>query len=479
MLLSELYDRLVSHFPNYAQKDLKTSIRYLAEALQAPDPQHCDLDHHNHSLTSLYRLVDIYLIDKGKTVHTSRNTKNNLSRLFRLAKEQHLFTLTPKSLMPHYNYRIRPHRPGFSSSTNHAYCLPYAHWPIDLQQAFADFASWATSPLIAGRPASLRKRPITVQSYRGRFARYFGFLHHIQGLSPLKFDDLFDIMLVTKYVHWHINDYHKRPTLTIRRFLTNLLVLTRHYRPMPELENQLLALRKTIPIPSPVYNKEDAWVSLATLDQIGRALWPHKQPKDLAQYVKYPGLMTAVYAGRSLMLRLWRYIPYRLRNMCEMQLGENLHKDSHGKWRITFRGEQLKIATKRGKLNNFDLPFPETLVPFLDNYLAIWRPILLAKASQPYAHVFLTMHGTPYTTGGLSTATRAVVYRYTGKYWHPHIVRSVWATEWIRNGGDFYKAAYMLNDNIETVVTDYAHLREENVAEEVFSLLDKRNGQGK
>jgi len=75
--------------------------------------------------------------------------------------------------------------------------------------------------------------------------------------------------------------------------------------------------------------------------------------------------------------------------------------------------------------------------------------------------------------------TRYVVYGYTGKYWHPHIIRSVWATEWIRGGGDFFKAAIMLNDTLETVIANYAHLRDENVAEEVFEVLDRRNSQGK
>ena len=76
--------------------------------------------------------------------------------------------------------------------------------------------------------------------------------------------------------------------------------------------------------------------------------------------------------------------------------------------------------------------------------------------------------------------TKGFVYRYTGKHWHPHIVRSVWATEWIRKThGDFYTAAIMLNDKLETVIANYAHLLEENVAEKAYKLIDERNGQGK
>jgi site-specific recombinase XerD len=179
------------------------------------------------------------------------------------------------------------------------------------------------------------------------------------------------------------------------------------------------------------------------------------------------------------MLQLWTYIPLRQRNMREMQLGDNLYKDVQGAWRLTFRGEQLKVATRRGRTNVFDVPFPQQLIPLLENYLATWRPILLARAGHPDNHVFLTTQGTPYNQTNLTRTTQDIVYSYTGKHWHPHIVRTVWATEWIRNGGDFLTVAKMLNDRLETVIANYAHLLEEDVAENAYRLIDERNSQGK
>ena len=74
---------------------------------------------------------------------------------------------------------------------------------------------------------------------------------------------------------------------------------------------------------------------------------------------------------------------------------------------------------------------------------------------------------------------KRLVYSYTGKRWHPHIIRTVWATEHIRKTGDFYGAAIMLNDRLETVMAKYTHLVEEDVAEKIYRLIDERNGQGK
>ena len=477
MTLQDLYDRLVPSFPPSIHKDLKTAVRVLATALQCPTPQACALEQYTRPLSALYRLVETLLIDQGKSGHTIRNIKNNLSRLFRLAEAQHLFSLQPLPLTPRTRSWTKPRRLPDEFTCQRGIYLMYANWPPPLQDAYTAFATWATTPLVPDRNAALRKRLRSVENYCHAFEGYFGFLHHIHHLAPLTFEHLFDLTLVTAYVHWHVNELHKRSTKTLEKFLVCLLALTRQYRPLPELHAHLVALRKTLPRPTPIHNKEDVWVSLSTLRAIGHALWPSKQPHQIRS-VRRPGARFAGRAGLSLMLQLWTYVPYRQRNMREMQLGDHLHKDPQGTWRLTFRGEQLKIAVRRGRTNVFDLPFPPTLVPLLEEYLQVWRPLLL-QGTHPSSAVFLTEHGTPYTQTTLSHKTGLYVYRYTGKHWHPHIIRSVWATECIRETGDFYAAAVMLNDKLETVIANYAHLREENVAEKVYRLLDERNGQGK
>jgi hypothetical protein len=258
-------------------------------------------------------------------------------------------------------------------------------------------------------------------------------------------------------------------------------MLTREYRPMPELYAQVRALRKTIPIAPKVYNKDDAWVSLADLERVALALWPQHTPEDYRRrhpHGKQPGARTAVQAGIALMLRLWTYRPYRQRNMREMEFGKHLHKDAAGRWRITFRDEELKVAKKHGRSNVFDLPFPEALVPMLEDYVATWRPLLQALAAPDDQHVFLGQYGKPYGDHILRQTVKHIVYRYTEKDFHPHIVRTVWATEHIRKTNDFYGAAVMLNDTLETVTSTYAYLQEEDVAEKIDRLMDERNGHG-
>jgi hypothetical protein len=179
-------------------------------------------------------------------------------------------------------------------------------------------------------------------------------------------------------------------------------------------------------------------------------------------------------AGLSVIFQLWEYIPYRSRNMREMQLDTNLYR-RHGQWHLRFVGEQLKIGYKNGRLNEFDLPIPPRVVPYLETYLEVWRPLLLTHSADPNPYVLLTSTGRPYARSAFNTGLGGLVYSFTGKHWNPHMVRTVWATEKILAGVDFLRVAEMLNDRLETVVKRYAHLRQRNTAEEMYALIDRQD----
>ena len=50
-------------------------------------------------------------------------------------------------------------------------------------------------------------------------------------------------------------------------------------------------------------------------------------------------------------------------------------------------------------------------------------------------------------------------YEYTGRATNPHLVRHIWATEFIMSTQGFTVAAAMLGDELETVLRRYAHLQ--------------------
>src|SRR5215475_5078217 len=90
--LDQLYTQLAPHFPAPRRKDVKTAMKVYAQALGAADPQACPAALYQAPLPTVYRCIDAYLQPQGKSVHTLRNIKNNLSRLFRLAEHEVLLT---------------------------------------------------------------------------------------------------------------------------------------------------------------------------------------------------------------------------------------------------------------------------------------------------------------------------------------------------------------------------------------------------
>jgi hypothetical protein len=139
------------------------------------------------------------------------------------------------------------------------------------------------------------------------------------------------------------------------------------------------------------------------------------------------------------------------------------YQDEHGQWRLLFVGKQLKIAERRGEVNVYDPPFPPDLVPHLEEFREQFRPKLKNAETDP--HVFLTFWGKPYGQKGLRSQLAAHVYLRTGKRFYPHLTRSIWADEWMHQGGDPDTAAAVLNDSLQTVLTYYRKLKTQDLFE--------------
>lgn len=472
MNLYELFEQATADMPESRRKDIKTAINVLSAGLKYSSPSDCTPEAYRLPPDRLYRIIAQQLA--GKSGHTVRNVKNNLSKLFRLAEEKELYTPLPSSTERLLAGREILHigRPGGNITKRDGSYLTFANWPTELQEAWVGYETWATDPFVEGRPARLQKRPVTVKLHRTMLESFFGYIHHELKQTPV-FDDILNLTYLSGFLKWRIAKRGKKVTSTIHRTLIAIEVIAGQYLNQSEVTARIKALRKDLPKPQVRYNKQDAWPDggLETLSGIASSIWPAKEP---GQYIA-GGFKPAFYAGMSLMLKLWCYIPYRQRNMREMLLGENLYKDPRdGVMKIRFSGEQMKIATKNGRENIFELPFPDDVLPQLNEYLAKWRPILAERTGNAHQNVFLNMKGTPFTYQTLGGDVRSIVGSYTGKHFNPHLIRSIWTTECITKHQEkgLYIASVMLNDKFETVAKNYLHLLDQDVAKQAYSWVN-------
>ncbi len=177
---------------------------------------------------------------------------------------------------------------------------------------------------------------------------------------------------------------------------------------------------------------------------------------------------------QSLLIRLSIRIPLRQRNFREMlwnpeipEQGRNLYR-KEGKWYVRFQSAELKISHVKGRVNRVEHPFPDDLVDLLQEWLSRWRAILIScqkesgigaeKAAAGQEFVLPQLGRNAIDLQQVTWAYESATYRFSGIAMNPHMVRTIWATEYIKSTKNFIDAAYMLGDKVETVLHSYAQL---------------------
>jgi hypothetical protein len=166
------------------------------------------------------------------------------------------------------------------------------------------------------------------------------------------------------------------------------------------------------------------------------------------------------------MLKLLVRVPLRQRNVREMQLDKNLYTEG-GHWHVHFQGRELKIGSRGGSVNVYDVDLTDycpDLLPVLEDFLKDHRPRL--PGAETSKHLFLTHRGLPFSYQTLRIELADTVAMRTGQRFYPHLIRTIWATEYLTNPetyGDYQGAATMLGDTVPVVIASYSHLFKEEV----------------
>lgn len=169
-------------------------------------------------------------------------------------------------------------------------------------------------------------------------------------------------------------------------------------------------------------------------------------------------------------------------NPTSPEQGRNLYK-REGKWHVRFSSGELKISHVKGKVHRVEHQFPDDIVDLLEEWLSRWRPIVIScqkevkkgteKAGAGQEFVFLDSVGGPLTMQQVTWAFESATYKFTGVTMNPHMVRTIWATEYIKSTKNFIDATYMLGDKVETVLHSYANLLDEDCEKRAQSWLAK------
>ena len=158
---------------------------------------------------------------------------------------------------------------------------------------------------------------------------------------------------------------------------------------------------------------------------------------------------------KGMILKLLVRIPLRQRNLRELRLDRHLYQEA-GHWHLHFSGDDLKIGHRGAQVNTYHVDLTDycpDFLPVLKEFLEGVSP--LPPQSHGSTLLFLTQGGKPYTKNALHHELSVAVALRTGQQFYPHLIRTIWATEYIEKKRDFTGAAYMLGDNVATVLRAY------------------------
>jgi hypothetical protein len=442
-------------------KDYKTSLRYLAHALGHASLDACPVataclkeDTWGAALETHFTTLEA----QGTPISaaTRRNTRNNLRVVFRRAAAQGLLTapLPPVLLQtrpPRLAFRrkqqatspyLRTYRP--QTGPRHM-GLPRAQWPPEIQDG------WRAYHAKTGH----RLRETTFESYRKRLETYLGYITHICGRPPV-WEDLFDVERLKAFLRWHADRLQRPLTLQGRSVVICVAAMAKVLKHPASLD--LAELRNTLKLPAPVHNKRLHWVSLGELEAVAEAcLAEGRAPLAVQSHPpRYPGARRAARFQLGLILKLLVRIPLRQRNVRELRRDEHLYRDQAGHWWLHFSGADLKIGERQGRVNEYRVDLTDycpEILPLMQEWLRDYRPRMPGAATSPF--YFLTSRGKPFNARTLHSELSEAVALRTGKRFYPHLIRTIWASQHLKETQDYATAAVMLGDTVATVMKTY------------------------
>jgi hypothetical protein len=469
MTLTEMLTTLVTQGALAAKyaNNTKTSLNYLARALghagadQCPVEALCGQD--GDALLTTLEAHFAALTAQGHTTSakTRSNTRNTVRVVLRTAEARGLLLTPPalpvlrkpqrRELFKAHQRETAPYQSSYHPTTSpRTYGLPQREWPPECQSGWEQYLA----------KCDLSIRPIRLQANVDTLALYFGYLAHIVGRPP-RWEDLFAWEQLRAFVRWHAERL-KRPIPSSVGWQVVIVAATiakvlehPHARDLADKRNELGA-------PEEVHDKHaHHWITLKELDAAAEAwLQDGRVPAPPDRRNRHHGARLAGRFQKGVILKLLIHAPIRIRNIRELQLKKNLlyeEKDTH--WHLRFRGSELKIGMRGTRTNEYHIDLTEhapDFLPVLTEFLDVYRKRLPGAESSDY--LFLNHQGRPFTAN-LSKELKIAVGLKTGKRFFPHLIRTVWATEYLthpKTYGDYQTAATMLGDTVQMVIKAYS-----------------------
>ena len=380
--------------------------------------------------------------------------------------------------------------------------LPYGHFPARTDghvnrsryrlhplppavlQDLDAYLGWCQGTFTPGRrlaPRSIHKRAITTDNARAAVASIAGFAvnHGLLSVDTMTLIQLCDPALCEAFASWWQQERQGKVTRGLIGYLIQLQVIAKYWVQDQDIAQELHRLiHADLPHPAAVWSKEEVLreVSLAKLREVAESSYPlnatrmqeSRYTREVARHLAEPtryrlphgsARRMAWQAEVSLLLYCLVEYPWRQRQYRDLCLEQQLRRQPDGTFLMRFSGKELKIGRRSdGTVNELRGVLDGPLAERMEEWLTLWRPFLTTDPQE--RHVFLNLKGQPLDAWNLCYWIKAATYRFLGVRVHPHVIRDIWASEYLDATGDVAGAAKRLGNTMQTIHHTYGHVLE-------------------
>jgi hypothetical protein len=336
------------------------------------------------------------------------------------------------------------------------YGIPLSQFPAPLRSEVSKLLKWKTDPYVDDRPARSKSlRPASAARLNENLCQLYGFARNVKGTQPCTLADLFSQECLGEFLKWSECE-RKVKISTLVQSLGLIVPIVRYYpllqgKDFNWIFNRLPAMQDRAES-SDINCEEACGADYDTLARIPDLIRREAERLRNGEDKKRATLIRDQLLIKFLLVLAWRQrnlrecklgnrkdganifkeeIPSRLRIALPRSAVEALERDPHQKiWQFYFRAEE----TKAGRA--VQAVVPKQLVPLLEEYVDVYRPILVGN-NDPRT-LFVNDHGRPFETSALRVRVKNLTARYTGKIVTPHQFRHAFAFKWLKDHPEDY-----------------------------------------
>lgn len=394
-------------------------------------------------------------IQDGTSFTTVAEKKN---RFWRLLKDTGWATLTPLSVLRHRGYGV-----------------PLDQLPQELRHEIDVALKWKQAEIARDRPKRGKIRAISARNLRLIICQLAGFAINVCGIIPTSLPELIKRETVERFVEWLFNDRHVKGQ-SIQTRLGLLSAVMNYYPAYALLDfSWLKTIIDGIPPEDESERKERKakkfveYQLLETIPERIRALrtaFEKGRKRDIKRVARL--------AQEELMLRWLLILPWRQRNLRECRIGGPMPNLFKGKvspfseldkpsWVLEEEARnqntefwQIRFAPKETKTGiAVNVLLPRQLIGPLEQYLAEYRPLLLAGRNTE--SLFVNGIGRPLSDESVEKIVGRWTAKFSGVRTTPHLFRDAVAFKWLKDHPkDFLTLSKILwHKNVQTTINIY------------------------